>query len=595
MLKTFVKRYFTHFSYFYTHLRSKLLVAFGLTMLVGVLDGLGLAMFLPLLQMIDGGEGNAEGLGKLDFLIKGMERLGMPLTISAVLLVMVVFFILKGFVKFFEGYYRVYLQRFFIKKLRFANVDLLVNFSYKSFVMADSGKIQNTISGEVDRIIGAYRSYLGAMQGVSMVLVYMVLAFSVNAQFTLLVVVGGLLTNFIYSGVYKKTKALSRKLTKSGHGFQGLLIQKVSFFKYLKATGMLEDYGAKLKSKILEIEQSQKKIGTMRAFLNAIREPVIMIIMVAVILVEIEWLGGSLSLIILSLLFFYRALTFVMSVQNYWSGFLANHGSVVNMQEFMIELKDGKEQQGKKSFEQFTDTMVFNKVQFNYGSARILDGISFTLYKNQTLALVGESGSGKSSMMNLMAGLTLPDQGEIRIDGNSMSEMDRRTFQKRIGYITQEPVIFNDSIFNNVTFWDTPSVENRERFFKALRKAAVYDFVMELPGKEQSPLGSNGVLVSGGQKQRLSIARELYKEVDILLMDEATSALDSETEKAIQENIEALQGQYTLVIIAHRLSTVKNADQIILLRKGRIERIGTFEEMIRQSDSFKRMVELQEF
>jgi len=146
-----------------------------------------------------------------------------------------------------------------------------------------------------------------------------------------------------------------------------------------------------------------------------------------------------------------------------------------------------------------------------------------------------------------------------------------------------------------VTFWDQPTPENKARFFDALRKAAVYDFVMGLEEKEQSPLGSNGIMVSGGQKQRLSIARELYKEVDILLMDEATSALDSETEKAIQENIEALKGKYTIVIIAHRLSTVKNADSIMLLKKGRIDRIGSFEELVQQSESFKRMVELQEF
>ena len=595
MIKSLIKKYFTHFSYFYTHLRSKIFVAFGLSILVGLLDGLGLAMFLPLLQMIDGGEGSAEGLGKLDFLVKGITQMGIPLSIAAVLLVMVVFFVLKGVVKFLEGYYKVYLQRFFIKKLRFANVDLLVGFSYKNFVMADSGKIQNTVSGEVERVLGAYRSYFGAMQGACMVLVYMVLALSVNAQFTLLVVIGGLLTNFIYAGIYKKTKSLSKKLTQSGHGFQGLLIQKVAFFKYLKATGTLEGYGAKLKSKILEIEQSQKKIGTMNALLNAIREPVIIVIMVAVILVEIEWLGGSLSLIILSLLFFYRALTFLMSVQNYWNGFLATHGSLVNMQEFMGELKSGKEQQGKQAVGEFTTSMVFDAVEFNYGSVRILDGISFTLHKNQTLALVGESGSGKTSLMNLMAGLALPDEGEIYIDGQSVSQIDRRSFQRRIGYITQEPVIFSDTIFNNVTFWDKPSPENKARFYEALRKAAVYDFVMGLEEKEESPLGSNGIMVSGGQKQRLSIARELYKDVDILLMDEATSALDSETERAIQENIEALKGQYTIVIIAHRLSTVRNADQIVLLKKGQIDRIGTFEEMLRGSASFKKMVELQEF
>jgi subfamily B ATP-binding cassette protein MsbA len=595
MLKAFVKKYFAYFSYFYTHLRNKIFVAVGLSIVVGVLDGLGLAMFMPLLQMIDGEEGKAEGLGNLDFLVKGMERLGIPLTISAVLVVMVGFFVMKGLVKFMEGYYRVFLQRYFIKKLRFANVDLLANYSYKSFVMSDSGKIQNTISGEMERVLSAYNSYFNAMQGSCMVLVYVALALSVNAQFTLLVIVGGVLTNFIYSRIYKKTKSLSRKLTHSGHGFQGLLIQKVAFFKYLQATGSMEGYGKKLKSKIREMEYSKRKIGVLNALLNATREPIIILIMAGVILLEIEFLGGSLSLIILSLLFFYRGLTYLMSLQGYWNSFLANHGSLENMGEFMAELKAGKEVQGKIQVHKFKKSMVFEKVSFNYGNTRILQDISLILNKNQTLALVGESGSGKTTLMNLMASLCLPDQGDIRIDGQSIKDIDRRNLQSRIGYITQEPVIFSDSIFNNVTFWDRPTPDNKARFFEALRKAAVDDFVLGLPKQEQSLLGNNGILISGGQKQRLSIARELYKEVDFLLMDEATSALDSETERSIQENMEALKGQYTIVLIAHRLSTVKNADWIVLLKNGRMEQMGTFEQMVNGSSSFKKMVELQEF
>jgi ABC-type multidrug transport system fused ATPase/permease subunit len=169
-----------------------------------------------------------------------------------------------------------------------------------------------------------------------------------------------------------------------------------------------------------------------------------------------------------------------------------------------------------------------------------------------------------------------------------------RTFQNRIGYITQEPVIFDDNVFNNVTFWDEKTPENLNRFWEALRKASILDFVESLPEKENAPLGNNGIMASGGQKQRLSIARELYKDIDILIMDEATSALDSETEKAIQENIDALKGQYTIIIIAHRLSTIKNADEIVLMSKGEIIDKGSFSELIGSNETFKRMVNLQE-
>src|SRR5690606_9681850 len=159
---------------------------------------------------------------------------------------------------------------------------------------------------------------------------------------------------------------------------------------------------------------------------------------------------------------------------------------------------------------------------------------------------------------------------------------------------TQEPVIFNETIFNNVTFWDTYSPESYQRFEQAIKRASLEEFVHSLPDREHSKLGNNGINLSGGQRQRVSIARELYKDIDILILDEATSALDSETEKAIQEGMEELQGKYTLLMVAHRLSTIKNADRIIVLSKGEIVDEGSFEELIIKSPRFQRMVELQE-
>ena len=175
-----------------------------------------------------------------------------------------------------------------------------------------------------------------------------------------------------------------------------------------------------------------------------------------------------------------------------------------------------------------------------------------------------------------------------------MFSYDLNTYRKRIGYITQEPVIFDDTVYNNVTFWSEKTDQNEHRFWEALRKASIDEFIMDQPDGKETRLGNNGINLSGGQKQRVSIARELYKNVEFLFMDEATSALDSETEKMIQQNIDRLRGQYTILIIAHRLSTIKNADRVVVMSKGQIDRIGTYKELVANSDAFKRMVELQE-
>ncbi|WP_237708919.1 ATP-binding cassette domain-containing protein [Gillisia marina] len=216
------------------------------------------------------------------------------------------------------------------------------------------------------------------------------------------------------------------------------------------------------------------------------------------------------------------------------------------------------------------------------------------IIKNQTIAIVGESGSGKTTLINILSGLMPFSSGELLIDGVNSLNLNKESYQRRIGYITQEPVVFGDTVFNNISFWSEPTLENYKRFEWAIEQASINLFISELPEKENTMLGNNGINLSGGQKQRISIARELFKNVDILVLDEATSSLDSETENAIQKGIERLRGKYTIVIVAHRMSTIKNADRIIVLNNGEIVDEGNFDELVLHSIKFKKMVELQE-
>ena len=169
----------------------------------------------------------------------------------------------------------------------------------------------------------------------------------------------------------------------------------------------------------------------------------------------------------------------------------------------------------------------------------------------------------------------------------------RATYQQRIGYITQEPVIFDDTIYNNVTLWSPKTEKNIRKFQTAIEQANLSQLIENSLEKENMQVGSNGVSLSGGQKQRITIARELFKEVDLLFLDEATSALDSETENIIQQNIEQLKGKYTMITIAHRLATIKNVDRIFVFDKGNIVDSGTFDELLARSENFKRMVNYQ--
>ena len=596
-IKKLLKKYFQYFFYFYSHLRYRIFISMVLSLLVGVMDGFGLAMFIPLLQMVDAGSAppDSSNLGNMSFLVDIFSYLGISMTLGVVLMVIFIFFAMKGGLKFAEGYLRVINEQLFIRKIRTRNIRGLSDFSYNIFVNSDSGRIQNTFSGEVEKVKQAYRYYFMSFQYGIFVAVYIFMAFFANPQFALLVAIGGLLTNLVFRRLHKVTKTLSKKITTDSHSFQGLLIQKVFYFKYLKATGLIHRYADKLIQTNEKIQESNKRAGLISATLSSVREPLIILVVVLVIIVQVKYFSQNIGVIIFSLLLFYRGLVSLMGTQNFWNLFLGVSGSLHNMTQFNQELKAGKEVTGARSYEGFHNDIRFEDVSFVYDDHRILNRINLKIPRNQTIAIVGESGSGKTTLINVLTGLLKPNEGRLLIDGSNLQDFNIETFQQHIGYITQEPVIFNDTIFNNVTFWDEPTEANKERFYSALHKASIYDFVMKQPLQGDALLGNNGINVSGGQKQRLSIARELYKEVDFLFMDEATSALDSETEKAIQDNIEQLKGRYTIIIIAHRLSTIKDADRIIILNKGAIQDEGSFDELISKSPTFRKMVELQGF
>lgn len=594
-IKILLNNSFEYFFYFYRYLGYRIFVALFLSLSVGVLDGFGLAMFIPLLQMLGTSDGDTnEDLGKLQFIPNLMESYGINFNIVSVLILILVFFSLKGVAKFIQGYVAVIYQQYFIRKIRVTNIDLMNTFKYSEFVKADTGRIQNTFSGEVEKVNIAYRSYVTTLQNSALIFVYLVLALGSNFTFAIMVSIGGAATNFIFRFLYTKTKDLSKKLTVQNHYFQGLLIQHVAFFKYLKATGNNLLFGEKLVTNINEIEYLQRKIGKVGALLLALREPLTILVVVIVIMLQTQIMGAELGTVILSLLFLYRALIFLMALQTEWNKFLGVSGSLYNMTDFVNELKVGKENNGDKIFKGFKDKISLNNVSFNYDQVQVLNSLNLEINKNETLAIVGESGSGKTTLINLLSGLMIPSKGELLIDKIPINEFNLYTYKNRIGYIAQEAPIFNDSVFNNVTFWDEKSGENYLRFEKAIKRASIFDYVMELPNKEDEFLGNNGINISGGQKQRLSIARELYKDVDFLFMDEATSALDGGTESAIQSEIESLKGQYTIIIIAHRLATIKNADRIVLLSKGKINAIGSYEYLLANNEQFQKMIYLQD-
>lgn len=241
----------------------------------------------------------------------------------------------------------------------------------------------------------------------------------------------------------------------------------------------------------------------------------------------------------------------------------------------------------------FSSKIEYKNVWFKYGEDWVLKDVSLTIKKGQVVALVGQSGSGKSTMVDLLPRFYDVQKGEIVIDGVNVKDMALYDLRSYMGNVNQEAILFNDTVFNNITF----GVENAtlEQVIEAAKVANAHEFIMAMENGYQTNIGDRGSRLSGGQRQRISIARAILKNPSILILDEATSALDTESEKLVQEALERLMKTRTSIVIAHRLSTIKNADVICVMKDGEIVERGGHEELLAKNGAYSKLYTMQSF
>jgi ATP-binding cassette, subfamily B, bacterial MsbA len=246
---------------------------------------------------------------------------------------------------------------------------------------------------------------------------------------------------------------------------------------------------------------------------------------------------------------------------------------------------------GAPELTKFDKNIEFRNVSFAYETEHVLRNINLTIEKGKTIALVGPSGGGKSTLADLVPRFYDPTEGQVLIDGVSITEFEIESLRRQMGVVTQESILFNDSIFNNIAFGMTNVKE--EDVIQAAKVANAHDFIMNSPNGYQTMIGERGSKLSGGQRQRISIARAVLKNPPILILDEATSALDSESEKLVQDALNNLMKSRTSIVIAHRLSTIQHADEIIVIQNGQIIERGRHDDLIRQSGLYRKLSEIQ--
>lgn len=555
-----------------------------------LLEGLTVGLFIPLLA------GEEDESLPTQVVMEIFNFLDLDYSVGLILAFMSAFFILRsGFLVFQEAYSSRILTKLLIRSKK-KLLDDLFHSEYQYFTRNESGRFINALTIEFNRVVFAFEMCLTLFVGTGFALVYFALPMSMDPIVSSTILAMFIPIYFILRKVNQKTREYSIKATAVNARFQSYLIQLFHNFKYIKAThsgtGIIKkaDYSAEQQGDLI-FRQT-----VLSAFVNRGTELILLLLVAGLLFYNTVILSADFVALLFILFLLRRASIFAMQAQGSYRKFLSASGSIGVFQQLEIELSNQQEDlEGNGIRPDFNHSIRFENLSFNYNSESFsLDNINLSIPPNKTVAIVGASGSGKSTLATILTGILKPTGGGIFLGDQNYENIDKRLLRRNIGYVTQESVIFNDTIRNNITLWDNDCEANNSKVQTAVSKANLGDFISSLPDGHNTTLGDNGINVSGGQRQRINIAREIYKDVKLLIFDEATSSLDSETEMMIQSHIDEFKGEKTIVVIAHRLSTVKNSDMIFVVKDGKISEQGTYDDLYALGGEFTTMVNRQD-
>ena len=536
------------------------------------------------------------------YLADFVVREGQVQALLLISILVIVMFFFKNLTRYMAMYYLAPIRNGVVRDLRLSIYRKILALPIGYFTDERKGDIMARMTSDVQEIEwGIMNSLEAAFREPLNIIIFLITMFTMSPQLTLFVLImlpmAALLIGRIGKSLKKKSAQAQEKtgelLSNIEETLGGLRIIH-AFTAEDKSTARFGKINHDQYSLMNRISRRKDLASPLSEFLGTLVMMIVMYFGGRIVMSPGTALGPSEFIAFIAI--FSQLLPPAKSLTQAWYNIQKGMASSERIYQILDAEINVKELPDARSIQKFDDKIEFKNVSFSYRKddmVYVLKDINLTIPKGKTIALVGQSGSGKTTLADMLPRYYDPNNGEIFIDGNNLKSLKIKDLRQLLGVVTQESILFNDSVLNNIAF----GLDNisEEDVINAAKVANAHEFIANLPQGYHTFIGDRGGKLSGGQRQRLSIARAVLKNPPVLILDEATSALDTESERLVQDALTTLMKQRTTLVIAHRLSTIIHADEIIVMQQGEIKERGTHHELLAANGYYKKLYDLQSF
>ncbi|CAM3661832.1 ABC transporter-like protein [Flavobacterium saliperosum S13] len=535
----------------------------------------------------------------LDYIITiTSDQKGPEYSLLLMVVLVISMFLLKNIFNYLAMYNVTFLRNGTLKDLRIALYEKVIHLPLSFYSEKRRGDVMIRLTNDVGEVQFSFLSILEIIIKEPLTIVFTIISmFYISTKLTLFVFVFIPLSGLLISFIGKSLKRKSGRVQKEAGIFLSILDETLGGLKIVKSYNAENSFQTKFNASAQNLYRYSNSLVNRNNLSTPISE-FLGIVVIAILL----WFGGNMVLIEKTLegteFIAYMGLAYgiltpakAISKASYTlKGAMAAADRVLEILEQENTITNKPDAIVKSNFE---DKISIQNINFRYEDENVLKNFSLEVPKGKTVALVGQSGSGKSTIANLLTRFYDVQEGIVKVDGIDIKDMNMHSLRGLMGLVTQDSILFNDSIKNNILLGKEDATD--EEIIAALKVANAYEFVKDLPNGIETNIGDAGNKLSGGQKQRLSIARAVLKNPPIMILDEATSALDTESERLVQQALENMMQNRTSIVIAHRLSTIQKADTIVVMLKGEIVEQGTHDELLAKNGTYSKLVMMQSF